>query len=298
MDSYKFEPQNIYNADETCITTVQKPDRIIARRGDGQVGTMNSDESGTLVTVAFTVNAIGNAIPPFFVFPRVQYQDHFIRDGPIGSAGHANPSGWMKDETFIHFLEHFQKHTNASPSNKVLLVLDNHSSHIHINALDFYKTNGIVMLSFPPYCSHKLQPLDRSVFGPLKTAVNSTCDEWIRSHPGKRTSIYDIPGILATAMPLALTQSNIQAGFRTTGIVPFNRHLFTELDFAPAFVTDRSNPVKTIEAADYSIQNTPEDKTPPLSPSMLPFKPPQESEDLSNVALFVQQPTVNMPQCS
>ncbi|CAK1581494.1 unnamed protein product [Parnassius mnemosyne] len=300
MDRYNFEPQNIYNADETGITTVQKPDRIIARRGARQVGSVTSAERGTLVTVAYAVNAIGNAIPPFFIFPRVRYQDHFIRDRPIGSAGSANPSGWMQDETFIHFLEHFKKHTNASPSHKVLLVLDNHSSHIHITALDFCKTNGIVMLSFPPHCSHKLQPLDRSVFGPLKKAVNSTCDGWMRSHPGKTMSIYDIPGILATAMPLALTQSNIQAGFRTTGVVPFNRHLFTELDFAPAFVTDRPNPVNTIEETECPMQNTItyEDKTPIPSPSILILEPLEESKKLSNAALFVQQQTVNMPQCS
>jgi hypothetical protein len=300
MDRYKFEPQNIYNTDETGITTVQKPDKIIARRGARQVGSVTSAERGTLVTVAFAVNAIGNVIPPFFVFPRVQFQDHFIRDGPIGSAGSANPSGWMQDESFINFLEHFKKHTNASLSHKVLLVLDNYNSHIHINALDFCKTNGIVMLSFPPHCSHKLQPLDRSVFGPLKKAVNSTCDGWMRSHPGKTMTIYDIPGILATAMPVALTQYNIQAGFRTTGIVPFNQHLFTELDFAPAFVTDRPNPVNTIEAADGPIQNTttPEDKTPTSSPSMLTFTPQEESDELTGTPLFVQQSTVNMPQCS
>lgn len=295
MERYKFEPQNIYNVDETGITTVQKPDRIVARRGARQVGSVTSAERGTLVTVAFAVNAIGNAIPPFFVFPRVRYQDHFVRDGPIGSAGSANPSGWMQDETFIHFLEHFKKHTNPSSSHKVLLVLDNHYSHIHINALDFCKTNSIVMLSFPPHCSHKLQPLDQSVFGPLKKAINSTCDGWMRSHPGKTMSIYDIPGILATAMPLVLTQSNIQAGFRVTGIVPFNRHLFTELDFAPAFVTDRPNPVNAIEAADGPIQytNTPEDKTPPQSPSILTCELP---EDFSNADLFVEQQTTNIPQ--
>ena len=33
MDRYEFEPQNIYNVDETGITTVHKHDRIVARRG-------------------------------------------------------------------------------------------------------------------------------------------------------------------------------------------------------------------------------------------------------------------------
>ncbi|XP_049873490.1 jerky protein homolog-like [Pectinophora gossypiella] len=248
MDRYKFEPQDIYNADETGITTVQKPDRVLARRGARQVGSVTSAERGTLVSVAFAANAIGNALPPFFVFPRVRFQDYFIRDGPISSAGTANPSGWMQDQSFLCFLEHFKKHTNAAPSHKVLLVLDNHASHVHINALDFCKDNGIVLLSFPPHCSHRLQPLDRSVFGPFKKAINSASDAWMRSHPAKTMTIYDIPGIVALAMPLAFTPSNIQAGFRKTGISPYNRDLFTELDFAPAFVTDRPNPENTAEA--------------------------------------------------
>ena len=285
MDRHKFEPQDIYNADETGITTVQKPDRVVARRGARQVGSVTSAERGTLVSVAFAANAIGNVIPPFFVFPRVRYHDHFIRDGPIGSAGTANPSGWMKNESFMHFLDHLKKHTNVSPSHKMLLVLDNHSSHIHINALDFCKDNGIVLLSFPAHCSHRLQPLDRSAYGPLKKAVNSTCDAWMRNHPGKTMSIYDIPGIVASAMPLALTSSNIQAGFRKTGIFPFNRHLFTDLDFAPAFVTDRPNPENTIEVEVVPIPNIPpEDETTPLSPHLISEQP---------VKTEVQQQAIN-----
>lgn len=280
MDRHKFEPQDIYNADETGITTVQKPDRVVARRGARQVGSITSAERGTLVTVAFAANAIGNVIPPFFVFPRVRYQDHFIRDGPVGSAGTANPSGWMQDETFMSFLDHFKKHTNVSPAHKVLLVVDNHSSHIHINALDFCKDNGIVLLSFPPHCSHRLQPLDRSAYGPLKKAVNSACDAWMRSNPGKTMSIYDIPGIVASAAPLALTSSNIQAGFRKTGIYPYNRHLFTELDFAPAFVTDRPSPENTTDPQVNSIPNScaPKDGTQPLSVSDLTHETPLDTE--------------------
>ncbi|KAK2578344.1 hypothetical protein KPH14_005571 [Odynerus spinipes] len=183
MDRHKFESQDIYNVDETGVTTVQKPDRFVARRGTRQVGALTSAERGTLVTLAFVANALGNVIPPFFVFPRVRYQDHFIRDAPIGSVGAGNPSGWMQDDIFIVFLKHFKKHVNTSPAHRVLLVFDNHSSHIHINSLDFCKENGTVLLSFPPHCSHKLQPLDRSVYGPFKKAINTTCDAWMRTNP-------------------------------------------------------------------------------------------------------------------
>lgn len=261
-DRDHFEPQDMYNVDETGITTVQKPDKIVAKRGTRQVGSITSAERGTLVTLAVAVNALGNAIPPFFVFPRVRYQDHFVRDGPVGSVGTANPSGWMQDESFLVFLKHFQKYSNASSFHKVLLLIDNHTSHVHIDSLDYCKENGIILLSFPPHCTHKLQPLDRSVFGPFKKAINSTCDAWIRNHPGKTMTIYDIPSIVATSFPLALTQSNIQAGFKNTGIYPFNRNRFTDIDFSPSFVTDRANPddPMTTEAVDVprpSISSSP-----------------------------------------
>ncbi|CAI9730279.1 Hypothetical predicted protein [Octopus vulgaris] len=64
MLRYKFDPFNIYNMDETGITTVQRPNRIIARKGTKQVGKMTSAERGNLVALACCVNAAGNSIPP------------------------------------------------------------------------------------------------------------------------------------------------------------------------------------------------------------------------------------------
>lgn len=98
------------------------------------------------------------------------------------------------------------------------------------------------MLSFPPHCSHKLQPVDRSVNGPLKKAVNSACDAWMRSNPGSTMTIYHIPTIVSRAYLLAMTPNNVQAGFRCTGVYPYNRDIFTELDFCPSFVSDRPIP--------------------------------------------------------
>lgn len=50
--------------------------------------------------------------------------------------------------------------------------MDNHESHITIAAVAYCKENGVVLLTFPPHCSHKLQPLDRGVYGPLKSYFN------------------------------------------------------------------------------------------------------------------------------
>ncbi|XP_014845953.1 PREDICTED: uncharacterized protein LOC106919834 [Poecilia mexicana] len=168
---YNFDGSDIWNVDETGVTTVQSPNRVVARRGVKQVGAMTSGERGVLVSVACAVQALGNAIPPFFVFPRKRYKELFIQSGPTGSAGSGNASGWMQEEDFLLFLAHFAKHKKVSLEKKVLLLLDNHCSHISVKAIDFCKEKGIVLLTFPPHCSHKLQPLDRSVYGPFKKMV-------------------------------------------------------------------------------------------------------------------------------
>lgn len=64
----------------------------------------------------------------------------------------------------------------------------------------------------------------------------------MKSNPGKVMTIYDIPGIVSSSLPKALNPGNILGGFRVSGIVPFNRNIFDEDDFAAASLTDRPLP--------------------------------------------------------
>lgn len=145
----------------------------------------------------------------------------------------------MNEDSFCLFLLHFVKHAKPSKEKPCLLLLDNHESHLSISALNYAKDNGITMLSFPPHCSHKLQPLDRTVYGPLKRYFNVHADAWMSNNPGKVMTIYDIAFIVGQAYPLAVTPNNIQSGFRVSGVCPFNPDVFDESEFASAFVTDR-----------------------------------------------------------
>ncbi|XP_049424947.1 uncharacterized protein LOC125884164 isoform X1 [Epinephelus fuscoguttatus] len=237
LDRHHFQAKDVWNVDDSSTVNVQVPDKVLASRGTKQVGSTTSAERGTFVTMALAVNAMGNSIPPHFVFPCKTYHDHFVRDGPTGCTGSCSESGWMQESDFLIFLKHFIHHTKASADSKVLLLLDNHTSHLSLEGIDYCRANGVVLLSFPPHCSHKLQPVDRSVYEPLKRCINSAMDQWMVGNPGKKMTIYDLPGIVATALPSAVTPSNIVAGFRCTGIWPFNPSIFTEEDFSPAYVT-------------------------------------------------------------
>ena len=74
----RFGPQSTYNVDETGVVTVQKPRKIVAENGAKQVDATVSQERGNLVTLCCVVNVLGNAIPPFFVFPRVNLQCQWL----------------------------------------------------------------------------------------------------------------------------------------------------------------------------------------------------------------------------
>ena len=104
------------------------------------------------------------------------------------------------------------------------------------------KENGVIMLTLPPHTSHRLQPLDKTVYGPLKTYYSRAMDGWMRSHPGRTVTISEIPELVNQAFLSAMSPTNITSGFRATGIFPFNRDIFPEEDYAPSMVTDRANP--------------------------------------------------------
>ena len=110
------------------LPTVQNP-AVVTEKGKKQVDAITSAERGELVTVVYTVSAIGSVVPPLFIFPRVHYKAHFIREGPTQCIGTATRSGWMNEETFVEYLNHIIKHTGCSPEKKILLILDNHDTH-------------------------------------------------------------------------------------------------------------------------------------------------------------------------
>ncbi|KAK2575359.1 hypothetical protein KPH14_000832 [Odynerus spinipes] len=242
LQTYKFTASRIWNIDETGATTVQTPKKIVAARGQKQVGAITSAERGTLVTLACAVNAAGIFIPPVFVFPRMHYTNFFLRGGPPDSIGTGNFSGWMTEKEFSMFMDHFIKHAKPTEQDPVLLLLENHSSHINIEVVTKAKENHVTMLSFPPHCSHNLQLLDVGVYGPFKNYLSRCQTAWMSSNPGKTMKIYDIPGIVKDSLPLALNPANIMSGFRASGIWPYNPNIFQDVDFAPSYVTDRPNP--------------------------------------------------------
>lgn len=103
---------------------------------------MTSGERGTTVTMIAACNAGGGFLPPMLIFPRVNFKDFMLHGAPDGSIGAANPSGWSNESLFVAFMEHFIKYVRPSRDRPVILLLDNHESHISVRAIELAKSNA------------------------------------------------------------------------------------------------------------------------------------------------------------
>jgi len=232
----------IWNVDESGISTVQRPMKIVASKGARNVGRVTSGERGKNVTVICAMNSAGTFIPPLFVFPRKRMIEALMKDSPAGSIAACSDNGWSDGNIFLKWLAHFADTIKCSKEDPHLLLLDGHVSHKTLDAVLFARERGIVMLSFPPHCTHRMQPLDRAFFKSLKNNYNATCDNWMTSHPGKRISFFDIAGIFTKAYNRSACIEKAVNGFEACGLWPFNDSIFTDADFAPSLVTAEPEP--------------------------------------------------------
>ncbi|KAK9747215.1 DDE superfamily endonuclease [Popillia japonica] len=240
LQKENIDPLNIYNADESALSTVQRPQKVFATAGRKQVGAITSAERGSHVTVVCCMCTNGSYIPPALIFPRKNMKRELTDHTPAGTLCIPQESGWMTGPVFLQWLQHFQKYAKSSPTEKVLLIVDGHSSHKYLDALLYAKENGIVLLCLPPHCTHRMQPLDVAFFGPLKTYYNHNQEitKWLKTHPGRVVTQFQIGGLLNECYGKAATVQNATHGFAKTGIYPINPDVFPDYIFQASETTN------------------------------------------------------------
>ena len=84
VERHNLGAANIFNVDESGITTIQKPGKVIGRRGKKQVGSLTSGERGFTTTVVCCVSAAGNYIPPKMIYKRQRMNQTMHIGAPSG----------------------------------------------------------------------------------------------------------------------------------------------------------------------------------------------------------------------
>ena len=219
-------------------------------------------------TVIQGICATGWAVPSYVVVKGKYHLLPWYENGqfPKDWRIHTSENGWTTNKIGLDWIKHFDEHTKGRTKGVYrLLVLDGHESHHSAEFEEYCQAQKIITLCMPPHSSHFLQPLDVGCFGPLKASYGKQIEQIMRMQITHITKD-DFLAAFLTAFNASITAKNIQAGFRATGLVPYD----------PESVVDRLDPKP----------NTP---SPPISRSGTPnswvTKTPQTSYD------FTQQST-------
>lgn len=61
----------------------------------------------------------------------------------------------------------------AGTGKKRMLLLDGHVSHVNSHFLQRCIDYNLILVCLPPHTTHKLQALDKGIFGPYKQAYST-----------------------------------------------------------------------------------------------------------------------------
>lgn len=236
VDDNQIDATRIYNVDETGLSTVQnKCQKVLGRKGKKQIGSVSSGERGVNTTFVACASASGNYVPPMLIFKRMRMSDELKVGAPPGSLVEISESGYITSVLFLKWLQHFIDVVKPTSEKKVVLVLDGHTTHSkNLEAIDLARNHGVIMLQLPGHTTHRVQPLDRTFFKPLKSNFNQAIQKWLRTNPGLCVTQFQIAQLSAEAYGKAATIENAINGFRVSGVWPADRTVFQDHEFMAA----------------------------------------------------------------
>ena len=216
------KPCQIFNMDETGMPLDPSPLKVVTWKGHKNPAQVSSG-SKAQVTVVGCVSAGGQCLPPMVIWDRKRLPPELAVGEVPGTIYGLSAKGWIDQELFdLWFTQHFLRY--APLARPLLLLMDGHSSHYCPSTVKTAAKEKVILFTLPPNTTHLTQPLDKSVFGPLKVQWRQVCHRYIVEHPGARITKHNFSIVFSEAWILSMTPRNIVSGFRTTGVWPINRN--------------------------------------------------------------------------
>ena len=220
------KPGQIFNLDETGMPLDPKPPKTVHVRGDHNPYLVRGTGQKSQVSILACVSAAGQCIPPMVIWDRRSLKPELVEGEVPGTVHALTKKGWMNQEVFEGwFSRHFIRY--APPARPLLVLMDGHSSHYSPTAVRMAAEEGVILFALPPNTTHFAQPLDKSVFGPLKVHWRRVCQHFMSKNLGQTVNRYVFIRLFAEAWFGAMTAKNIITGFRITGIFPVDRNAIT-----------------------------------------------------------------------
>ncbi|KIY52235.1 DDE-domain-containing protein, partial [Fistulina hepatica ATCC 64428] len=210
------------------------------------------------ITVICTICADGSTIPPHIIYRGKNLQKSWFEGNVANAVISKSEKGWTDRVIGLAWLRDvFDKNTREKANGRTcVLILDGHSSHYSLDFVRYARENNIIVLAYPPHCTHALQGLYVVCFAHMKACWQEeiqTYEEAHRKPPAKA----DFTSLFGSAYLRAFTPETVKAAFEKTGIYPFNPNAVTATQTKPSlpsslkgtFPLPMPSPVRAVMAA-------------------------------------------------
>ena len=146
---------------------------MLAKQGSRVVHSIEPNQREHL-SVLSCINAEGGCISNSYILKGTYFRSDYITNYEVGAVMDMQPNAWMTKwlfESWIsHFIECLKKGLGLDLTNRHLLILDGHNSHITLEVVKISMESGFKIVSLPFHTSHALQSLNIACFKSFKIA--------------------------------------------------------------------------------------------------------------------------------
>jgi DDE superfamily endonuclease len=218
-----IELGNVYNMDETGTMLCKlNSTKVVVGRDDKREYRGAGVERESISAIE-CISGGGKLLHPMIIWPAASHRAKWTTHRTPGWHYTYSDSGYTDSEISLEWLKVvFDPQTRARAGQKPrILIVDGFKTHETIEAIKYCLENNIHLCRLPSHTSHKLQPCDVGIFSPLKTAYRDLVKRMYRGGL-KRVGKEHFASLYSHAREVAFTPHNISAGWRGSGLVPFN----------------------------------------------------------------------------
>ena len=128
----------------------------------GRIKKSKQDGSREFISILACISAIGRWIPPLLIYKGESgdLMSTWVDEVKTNSQAHfiVSSNGWSNNAIGLIWLQKvFDRYTKPlRTTQKRLLIVDGHSSHVNMAFVDWADKNGIILLILPPHTTHRL----------------------------------------------------------------------------------------------------------------------------------------------
>ena len=252
-----FDSEDIFNADKTMMTWSSSK-LVYKAPGIKRAVTNVTETFNSHLTVMVSFSNGYSHPPPFFILSSLKNIPESIQDSHISQRANisVNQNGFMTKDlfyqwsiSFTEWLVRYRQELHKSPESPVLLFLDGHSSRMCPEAIENFRNNNVMVITFPSHLTHIMQPFDVGLAYPMKayhknilrklkkSIKRNNGNDYVLSISDKRILLMES---VLDSLQQTLIHSNITNSFMATGICPYNPSIVLS---SPYVRNDLANPI-------------------------------------------------------